>query len=70
MMSSGSSTSKEGNVPLFIEESYNLLYLMMKMMFRLKDLWNIMEKGFNEEEDGNWLHDNIKKGTKALYLIQ
>lgn len=54
----------------FEGENYNLWSLNMKMMFRLKDLWSLLEKGFSEKGDENRLKESLKKDAKALYLIQ
>ncbi|XP_039138728.1 uncharacterized protein LOC120276050 [Dioscorea cayenensis subsp. rotundata] len=47
-----SSSAREKNIPFFKGENYNLWSLMMKTMFRSKDLWTLVEKGFSEEGDG------------------
>lgn len=65
-----SSSAKDDNVPFFDGENYNLWSLMMKTMFRSKDLWTIIEKGFNQEGDRNRINESMKKDGKALYLIQ
>lgn len=39
-------------------------------MFRSRDLWNFIKKGFSKKEDGNRLNESMKKDAKALYLIQ
>ncbi|XP_039123490.1 uncharacterized protein LOC120260116 [Dioscorea cayenensis subsp. rotundata] len=43
---------------------------MMKTMFRSKDLWKLVEKGFSEEGDATRINDSLKKDAKAMYLIQ
>lgn len=65
-----SSSASQTNVPFFNGEHFNLWTLMMKTMFRSRDLWNLIEIKFSEEEDGNRLNESMKKDTKALYLIQ
>lgn len=65
-----SSSAREANVPLFKGGNYNLWNLMMKTMFRSKDLWNLVEKGISEEGDGVKVNESVKKDAKALYLIQ
>ncbi|XP_039143968.1 uncharacterized protein LOC120281110 [Dioscorea cayenensis subsp. rotundata] len=69
-MASSSSSSREANVPFFKGENYNLWSLMMKTMFRSKDLWSLVEKGFSGEGDGARLNESMKKDAKALFLIQ
>lgn len=71
MVGRGSSSSaSQANVPFFNGEHFNLWTLMMKTMFRSRDLWNLVEEGFSEEEDSNQLNESMKKDAKALYLIQ
>jgi len=41
---SSSSSAKDANVPFFKGDNYNLWSLMMKTMFRSKDLWKLVEK--------------------------
>ena len=42
----------------------------MKTLFWSRDLWGLVEKGFNEDDDEVRLNENQKKDAKALYLIQ
>ena len=42
----------------------------MKTLFRSRDLWGLVEKGIDEEEDEHHLSENQKKDAKALFLIQ
>ncbi|KAH7655628.1 P-loop containing nucleoside triphosphate hydrolase protein [Dioscorea alata] len=67
---SSSSNTSNANVPYFNGEDYNLWSLMMITMFRSRELWNIVEKCFNEERDENRINESLKKDAKALYLIQ
>lgn len=65
-----SSSAVQANVPFFKGENYNLWSLKMKTMFRSRDLWNLVEKGFSEEGDDNRRNESLKKDVKALYLIK
>lgn len=42
----------------------------MKTLFWSRDLWNLVDKGYREEEDDNRLNESMKKDEKVLYLIQ
>lgn len=42
----------------------------MKTMFRSRDLWSLVEKGFGEEANDNRLDESLKKDVKTLYLIK
>lgn len=42
----------------------------MKTMFRSRKLRNLVEKGFGEKEDNNYLNESVNRDAKALYLIQ
>lgn len=45
MVGRGSSSSaSQANVPFFNGEHFNLWTLMMKTMFRSRDLWNLVKK--------------------------
>ncbi|XP_039115501.1 uncharacterized protein LOC120250763 [Dioscorea cayenensis subsp. rotundata] len=65
-----SSSAKDADVPYFKGDNYNLWALMMKTMFRSKDLWKLVEKGFSEEGDATRINESLKKDAKAMYLIQ
>ena len=70
MAGSGCSmNSSQANVPLFKGDNYNRWSLKMKTHFKSRDLWGLVEKGFNDDDDGNQYNKNEKKDVKALYLI-
>lgn len=48
-----SSSAKETNSPYFGGDDYNLWSLKMKIIFRSKVLWKLVEKGFSKEGDAN-----------------
>ncbi|XP_039128947.1 uncharacterized protein LOC120265102 [Dioscorea cayenensis subsp. rotundata] len=62
--------AKDADVPYFKGDNYNLWALMMKTLFRSKDLWKLVEKGFSEEGDATRINESLKKDAKAMYLIQ
>lgn len=64
------SSARDANVPFFNGENYNLWSLIMKTIFRSKDLWNLIEKRFSEEGDRTRINESLKKDSKALFLIQ
>ncbi|XP_039118034.1 uncharacterized protein LOC120253896 [Dioscorea cayenensis subsp. rotundata] len=61
-----SSSAKDADVPYFKGDNYNLWALMMKTMFRSKDLWKLVEKGFSEEGDTIRINESLKKDAKAM----
>ena len=42
----------------------------MKTPFRSRDLWSLVERGVDEEQDEQHLSENQKKDANALFLIQ
>ncbi|XP_042423217.1 uncharacterized protein LOC122010810 [Zingiber officinale] len=43
----------------------------MKTLFKSQDLWDLIDKGFNDEDaDEGQLKENIKKDLKALFILQ
>lgn len=60
----------QANMPLFNGDNYNLWSLKMKTLPKLRDLWGLIEKGLNKDDDEHRLNKNMKKDAKALFLIQ
>ncbi|XP_039135695.1 uncharacterized protein LOC120273112 [Dioscorea cayenensis subsp. rotundata] len=72
MAANGSSAgSSQINVPPFNGDGYNLWSLKMETILLSRDLWGMVEKGYNEEEeDEHKRMEYIKRNAKALCLIQ
>lgn len=72
MASSSSSSGYSGLshplVPQFSGEDYDHWSIMMKTLFRCNSLWEVVEKGFSEEEAK--VEGNRQKDAHALFLIQ
>ncbi|XP_039130885.1 uncharacterized protein LOC120267277 [Dioscorea cayenensis subsp. rotundata] len=68
---SSSGSSSQVIVPHFSGEGYSLWSLKMETVLISRDLWKLVEKGYDEDEaDEHKLNENIKKNAKALCLIQ
>lgn len=65
---SGSSNFSQPSVPLFNGEDYDYWNIMMKTLFRFNGLWEVVEKGFTEEEAR--VAENKQNDAHALFLIQ
>lgn len=64
-------TNNLPNLPplsFFDGEAYEHWSIMMKMLFRSQDLWDLVDKGFSEQDDEARVKENKKKDAKALYL--
>jgi len=42
----------------------------MKTLFKSQELWDLVEKGYAEEDEAQRLRENKKKDSKALFYIQ
>lgn len=51
MATNGGSGSSSSNLPYFNGEDYNLWSLKMETMLLSRDMWNIVEKGYNKDEE-------------------
>ncbi|XP_039145612.1 uncharacterized protein LOC120282836 [Dioscorea cayenensis subsp. rotundata] len=70
-MAANGSGSSQVNVPPFNGDGYNLWSLKMETILLSRDLWGMVEKGYNEEEeDEHKRTENTKRNAKALCLIQ
>lgn len=68
--SSNSISISQPSFPIFDGEGYEHWSIMMTTMFRSQDLWELLEKGFSEQDEQSRVKENKKKDAKALYLIQ
>lgn len=66
--SGGSSSFSQPAVPQFNGEDYEYWNITMKTLFRFNGLWEVVEKGFSEEETN--IEENKQKDAHALLLIQ
>uniref|UniRef100_A0A3Q7HM55 Uncharacterized protein n=1 Tax=Solanum lycopersicum TaxID=4081 RepID=A0A3Q7HM55_SOLLC len=57
-------------IPVFKGESYELWSIRMKTILKFQDLWDLVERGYTDSDEENWLRDNKKKDAKALVFIQ
>ncbi|XP_074585493.1 uncharacterized protein LOC141841246 [Curcuma longa] len=58
-------------IPIFKGECYEFWSIKMKTLFRSQDLWDLVEKGFDDEDaDESRLKENRKKDSKALFILQ
>lgn len=55
------------SIPLFNGEDYDHWSIMMKTLFQFNGLWEVVEKGFSEEEAK--LTENNQKDAHALFII-
>lgn len=51
-------TLSQTSVPIFDGEAYDHWNIMMKTLFRSNGLWEIVDKGFSEEDPEPKLTDN------------
>ena len=48
-------------IPVFKGESYEFWSIRLKTILKSQDLWDLVERGFADPEEGNRLRDNKKK---------
>ncbi|XP_010277694.1 PREDICTED: uncharacterized protein LOC104612075 [Nelumbo nucifera] len=73
MASNETNSSALPLIPIFKGENYHFWSLKMKTMFTSQELWDLVEKGFedtNPTEPDQRLRETHKKDAKALFLIQ
>jgi len=66
------SNSNSQHLPIFKGMNYHFWSLKMKTLFKSQELWDLVESGFADPVEGQvqWLHENRKKDSKVLFLIQ
>ncbi|KAJ8748318.1 hypothetical protein K2173_001737 [Erythroxylum novogranatense] len=58
-------------IPIFIGEGYEFWSIRMKTLLRSQDLWDFVERGYEDPDDDEVrLKENRKKDAKALVIIQ
>ncbi|KAH0711345.1 hypothetical protein KY289_007304 [Solanum tuberosum] len=57
-------------IPVFKGESYEFWSIRMKTILKSQDLWDLVECGFADHDEGNKLRSNKQKDAKALVFIQ
>eukprot|EP00257_Ricinus_communis_P025840 XP_025013254.1 uncharacterized protein LOC112534966 [Ricinus communis] len=69
-MSNGVNISQP-TIPIFNGSNYDVWSTKMKTLFISQDLWDLVEKGYNDEGImADALKDMRKKDAKALFFIQ
>jgi len=64
-------------VPFLKDSTYNNWSNKMKVVLRAHDVWKIVEKGYNESQNGDLLtqaqshilKDSRKRDEKAIFLV-
>ncbi|KAH0714879.1 hypothetical protein KY284_007784 [Solanum tuberosum] len=57
-------------IPVFKGKSYKFWSIRMKTILKSQDLWDLVECGFADPDEGNKLRSNKQKDAKALVFIQ
>ncbi|KAG6519860.1 hypothetical protein ZIOFF_016888 [Zingiber officinale] len=58
-------------IPIYKGECYEIWNIKMKTLFRSQDLWDLVEKSFDDEDvDEGRLKKNRKKDLKTLFILQ
>ncbi|KAH0657479.1 hypothetical protein KY289_026227 [Solanum tuberosum] len=70
MATNGESTTSQQLIPIFNGEKYEFWSIKMKTLFKSQELWDLVEKGYAEEDEAQRLRENKKKDSKALFYIQ
>ncbi|KAH0779714.1 hypothetical protein KY290_006141 [Solanum tuberosum] len=68
--SSNSSTVVQPLIPVFTGESYEFWSIRMKTILKSQNLWDLVESGFEDPDEGDRLRNNKQKDAKALVFIQ
>ncbi|XP_049399671.1 uncharacterized protein LOC125863677 [Solanum stenotomum] len=68
--SSNSSTVVQPLIPVFTGESYEFWSIRMKTILKSQNLWDLVESGFEDPDEGDRLQNNKQKDAKALVFIQ
>lgn len=58
------------SIPIFKGDNYKFWSIKMKTLFKSQELWDLMEHGYNEQDEDSRLRENKKKDSKALFFIQ
>ena len=70
MATNGTSMSvSQPTILIFKGDSYEFWSIKMKTLFISQDLWELMEKGYQNSDDETGLKENGKKDSKALFFI-
>ncbi|KAH0633582.1 hypothetical protein KY284_036368 [Solanum tuberosum] len=70
MATNGASTTSQQLMPIFNGHKYEFWSIKMKTLFKSQELWDLVEKGYAEEDEAQRLRENKKKDSKALFYIQ
>ena len=73
MQNNGSENVGTPQLPIFKGVNYHFWSLKMSTLFKSQELWELVEKGFEDnqlEEPDQQLKDKRKKDSKALFMIQ
>ncbi|KAH0776442.1 hypothetical protein KY290_007853 [Solanum tuberosum] len=70
MATNGASTTSQQLIPIFNGDKYEFWSIKMKTLFKSQELWDLVEKGYAEEDEEQRLRENKKKDSKALFYIQ
>ncbi|GAV84908.1 UBN2 domain-containing protein [Cephalotus follicularis] len=55
---------------MFNGDKYAFWSVNMKTLFKLQDLWELVEEGFLDSDEATRLRENKKKDAKALFFLQ
>ena len=69
MATNRASTTYQELIPIFDGNKYEFWRTKMKNLFMSQELWDLVEKGYAEEDEAQRLCEN-KKDSKALFYIQ
>ncbi|XP_049358800.1 uncharacterized protein LOC125823464 [Solanum verrucosum] len=70
MATNGASTTSQQLIPIFNGDKYEFWSIKMNTLFKSQELWDLVEKGYAEEDEARGLRENKKKDSKALCYIQ
>ena len=55
-------------LPIFKGENYGFWSIKMRTLFKSQDLWDLVENGYQEQDEEARLKENKKKDSKALFF--
>ncbi|KAM0947417.1 hypothetical protein DsansV1_C08g0086031 [Dioscorea sansibarensis] len=71
MTSNGNSMSiSQPSLPIFKGENYDFWSIKMRTLFKSQNLWDLVENGYQEQDEEARLKENKKKDSEALFFIQ
>ncbi|XP_009770138.1 uncharacterized protein [Nicotiana sylvestris] len=72
MAANSNSNTNSQHLPIFKGVNYHFWNLKIKTLFKSQELWDLVENGFLDPDEGHAqrLRENRKNDSKALFLIQ